>query len=119
MQVTPENVLQVHNAIKAEAEYLRGQLLGVGYSLRVGKPGLEQVSDFAASDQGFNGKIRTLLEQCQTYARILSDAADRLAKTAAGYGHSEQEIVDSFRKFSASFGEQSASPLPATSGTHS
>lgn len=113
MQVTPENVLQLHNVLRAEAKYIREQTRRLGFPIRIGKPGLDPVSEWAASDAGFNGKLDALHRQCQGYPKALDDAADQLAATAKGYGHTEEAVRDSFTAYYPRYLAMADTPAPA------
>jgi hypothetical protein len=97
MQVTPANVLQIRNALLAESQLLSDKVIQATTDAAVGEPGKDPVSQTAAG--GFNSKIKTLLDQCTAYVNALATAADDLEQTAKSYGHTEQEINDSFAKF--------------------
>jgi hypothetical protein len=97
MQVTPENVLQIRNVLKAEAVRLAAVMGANDYKLRVGPCGADPVSDDAS--RGFNAKIDRLKAQCYGYIDALDGAVKLLEQTAATYGLSEQEIEGSFRSF--------------------
>ena len=97
MQVTPENVLQIRNVLKAEANRLADVIAVNEFRLHVDLCGGDPVSRNAAD--GFNAKIKRLLDQCNGYVRALRTAAVALERAAANYGHSEEEIENSFDKF--------------------
>lgn len=97
MQVTPENVLQVRNVLKAEAVRLSDVMRVNDYKLRVDLCGGDPVS--ADASRGFNAKLDNLRAQCSGYVKALRDAVKVLEQTAATYGRSEQEIKDSFDAF--------------------
>lgn len=96
-QVTPENVLLLHNGLKAEAQYLTDQMYQHGFPTHVGRPGNDQVSKPAA--KAFNDKIRALNEQLQAYVTQLDKMAEVMALTAKGYGHTEDQLTASFKNF--------------------
>jgi len=97
MQVTPANVLQIRNALLAESQLLHDKVLAAQRQVHVGKPGNDEVSESAA--EGFNTKIKALLDQCQAYVDALAAAAGNLSQMAKSYGHTEQQINDSFKNF--------------------
>jgi len=100
-QVTPENVLALHNALAAEAKLIHGKIAVASYSAHVGKPGADEVSTTAA--EGFNAKIDSLVKQCVAYADALQASADNLARIAKNYGHTEAEINASFATFNTGY----------------
>ena len=79
-QVTPENVLLLHNGLQAEAQYLRGQTRACGFPIQVGEPGLDPVSKPAAA--AFNTKIQTLNKHLEAYIVLLKTMAEAMAQTA-------------------------------------
>jgi len=97
MQVTPANVLQIRNALLAESRLLSGKVETATSGVLVGEPGLDDVSKQAAT--AFNAKINALMTQCQGYVEALKTAAHELEQMAKSYGHTEQQINDSFAKF--------------------
>jgi hypothetical protein len=97
MQVTPANVLHIRNALLAESQLLNKKVAMATRDAAVGKPGQDPVSQTAADN--FNQKIKTLLDQCQAYVNALDEAACALERTAKSYGHTDQQIKDSFAKF--------------------
>jgi small-conductance mechanosensitive channel len=116
MQVTPENVMQLHHALAAEAQLVRAHLaLALALATAVGEPAKDPVSPGAA--RGFNAKRQALFDQCTAYVTELRSTADALAKTAHSYGHSEQEITDSFKKFNTSYQAQYTAPDAARSSS--
>ena len=106
MQVTPSNVLQIRNALLAESQLLSDKVAVASSTIQVGEPGLDEVSKSAAP--AFNNKINALLNQCQAYGNALAEAAGNLEQMAKGYGHTEQQISESFTKF------QSDNPAPSS-----
>ncbi|HWN33893.1 MAG TPA: hypothetical protein VNP03_14180 [Pseudonocardia sp.] len=111
LAVTPDNVLRVHNALKAEAVRLGNLMLAYAPMLHVGECGSDPVSGPAA-DQ-FNTKIRALVDQCTGYAKALDDAATALGRTARTYGHNEAQIAASFDAFQRSHPASPTTPAPA------
>jgi len=97
MQVTPTNVLQIRNALLAESDLLGDRINLARAQAQVGKPGQDPVSQVAAD--GFNAKIKALMDQCQAYVDALVEAAGELGQMAKSYGHTEQQIANSFKKF--------------------
>ena len=95
MQVTPANVLQVRNALRGEAQRLGDLLRAHDYTLTV-RPGTDPVSRPAA--ELFNEKM-ALRKQYQEYVNALQRAGQALEQTARAYGHSEQDIRDSFATY--------------------
>jgi hypothetical protein len=111
MQVTPANVLHIRNALLAESQLLSDKVAVATARAAVGKPGHDPVSE-TASD-GFNQKIKALMDQCQGYVNALTEAAASLEQTAKSYGHTEQQINDSFAMF------QTDHPAPTSMPTSS
>ena len=96
MQVTPENVLQVRNAIKLQADAIRDALQSVGNELVVGFCGKDPTSSDAAS--AFNPKIQEVTDIHWRHHAELSEAVVRLSQAAQEYGLTEQQIDDSFKR---------------------
>jgi hypothetical protein len=96
-QVTPENVLLLHNGLQAEAQYLHRQMRACGFPMQIGEPGLDPVSKPAA--QAFNNKIQTLNDQLEAYIAQLKTMAEVMAQTAKSYGHTEDQLTASFTNF--------------------
>jgi len=90
-------VLQIRNALLAESQLLSKRVALATKDAAVGKPGQDPVSQTAAD--GFNQKIKTLLDQCHAYVNALAEAAGNLERMAKSYGHTEQQINDSFTRF--------------------
>jgi uncharacterized protein YukE len=97
MQVTPANVLHIRNALLAESRLLTEKVAAARLQTEVRKPGQDPVSQTAA--QGFNEKINSLMTQCHAYVSALTEAAGNLEQMAKSYGHTEQQISDSFERF--------------------
>jgi hypothetical protein len=97
MRVTPENVLQLRNALAAEVDRLSASLKQREYALRVGECGKDPLSRPVAD--AFNQKIQSLVTQMQAYIRELAGARDALHQTALTYGHTEAQIGHSFDVF--------------------
>lgn len=97
VRVTPENVLQLRNALDAEVGRLKGLLLRHRRGLAVGKCGQDPLSRPAA--EIFNRKIQAHVEATTTYIDELAGARDALHQMALSYGHSEAEISHSFAVF--------------------
>jgi hypothetical protein len=114
MQVTPENVMQLHHALAAEAQLVKMHL-SQAMAVPVGEPAKDPVSPGAARD--FNAKRHGLFDQCLAYVTELQSTADALAKTAQSYGHSEQEITSSFEKFNTGYQAQYTAPDAARSSS--
>jgi uncharacterized protein YukE len=102
LQVTPENVLQVAGALRAEADYLGRELRSARRDGQVGEPGEDPVSRPAAV--AFNAKIDAMWNRVQEYVDVLSVTADRLAATARDYGHSDEAIQRAFDSVRAGYG---------------
>ncbi|WP_028937932.1 PE domain-containing protein [Pseudonocardia spinosispora] len=100
MTVTPENVLQLHNVFQSEVAALRSKTVFT-LNFKVGKAAEDPVSPRAAD--GFNTKIDSYKRRVQDYVDELDATARALADAAKRYGHSEEEIVASFRKFSPGY----------------
>lgn len=96
-QVTPENVLQIHNGVQAEVAFLADQLKLNGYPARVGIAADEAVSTMAAN--GFNAKIQGLVQEAAAYIDGLRRAGAAIKAQAIQYGHTEDEIKRSFQAF--------------------
>ncbi|HEY4006558.1 MAG TPA: hypothetical protein VGM60_15435 [Pseudonocardia sp.] len=116
-QVTPENVLLLHNGLKAEAQYLRGQMRACGFPVQIGEPGLDPVSKPAAV--AFNAKIQTLNEQLEAYIALLKTMAEAMAQTAKSYGHNEDELTASFTSYFPGYEANAIAPqrISHTRGT--
>jgi uncharacterized protein YukE len=115
MQVTPANVLQIRNALLAESQLLSDKVAVATGRATVGKPGQDPVSE-TASD-GFNQKIKALMDQCHGYVNALTEAAASLEQTAKSYGHTEQQINESFIKFQTDHPAPTSMPTsPPTPG---
>jgi hypothetical protein len=97
LRVTPENVLLIGNALQAEAILLNGRVRQARADTVVREPGRDPVSVDAVPR--FNAKITDLLTECQVYVNALAEAAAQMAQTARRYGHTEQEITDSFTRY--------------------
>ena len=97
MQVTPANVLAIRNAVAGEASRLDALLRMHDFTLTVRAPAADPVSIAAA--EGFNRQISALKQQCRTYVSALQQAGQALERTARDYGHTEQDIKDSFRAY--------------------
>lgn len=98
-QVTPENVLQIHNGVQAEVAFLADQLKLNGYPARVGVAADEAVSTMAAS--AFTAKIQGLVQEAAAYIDELRRAAAVIRAQAIRYGHTEDEIRRSFEALQA------------------
>jgi hypothetical protein len=99
LRVTPQDVLVIGNAVRAESILLIDKIYRARLETVVGEPGQDPVSLKAVPL--FNNKIHQLLTECEAYAHELAAAADELAHTARLYGHTEQEIRDSFTRYQA------------------
>lgn len=97
MRVTPENVLQIRNALLAESMLMAEKVRVARQESVVGEPGLDPVSIDLAPQ--FNTKITGLLDQWQAYVKELQTGAKNLERMAKEYGHGEQQIRDSFSRF--------------------
>jgi uncharacterized protein YukE len=106
MQVTPANVLHIRNALLAESQLLHDKVMTAQRQVHVGEPGRDDVSGQAS--EGFNPKIRGLIDQCAAYVDALAEAANNLGQTAKSYGHTEQQISESFVRF------QTDNPAPTS-----
>jgi uncharacterized protein YukE len=102
LQVTPQNVLQVAGALRAEAEYLRRELRFGRIDSAVGEPGEDPVSPRAAV--AFNAKIGAMWDRVQEYVNALDSYASRLTATARDYGHSDAAIQHAFDTIRADYG---------------
>ena len=100
MRVTPENVLQLRNAMDAEVVRLTNLLSRHQENLRVGECGTDPLSRPVADV--FNRKIQGLVDQTNAYITELSRARDALHQVAVSYGHTESDISASFGAFKAS-----------------
>ena len=99
VRVTPENVLQLRNALAAEVDRLSATLQLRERALHVGECGKDPLSRPVAD--AFNQKIQSLVTQMQAYVRELSGARDALHETALTYGHTEDQVRQSFDAFRA------------------
>lgn len=97
MQVTPENVLNIRNAIVGVAERLGTELETQARAFRVGPPGGDPISQRWAKST--NDKLPPLLDECWARVAFYKRAGDYLEQTAKRYGYTEQAIADSFKKF--------------------
>jgi hypothetical protein len=97
MKVTPENVLQLRNAMDAEVERLFDLLRRHQVNLRVGECGTDPLSRPVAD--AFNRKIQGLVDQTNAYITELSGVRDALHQVAVSYGHTESDISASFSAF--------------------
>lgn len=105
-QVTPENVLLLHNGLKAEAKFLNTQLRNFTFRAKVGKPGNDPVSEQAANV--FNAKINRLSTEVGAYIAALDEMAEAMAGIAKSYGHTEDQITASFTRFNSSYAQNAA-----------
>jgi hypothetical protein len=96
-QVTPENVLLLHNGLKAEAQYLSQRVKLREHQMHVGEPGNDPVSKPAAT--AFNAKIQALKAQLDAYVTQLNTMAEVMAQAAKSYGRTEDQITASFTNF--------------------
>lgn len=110
MQVTPENIVHVSNVLRAESDYLATRARWARNNCVVGEPGKDPVSSVAAD--GFNRKIRLLLDQCQAYCDRLGAASDDLARTAKTYGHTDDDIARSLTSIQANYGQPTTLMVP-------
>jgi hypothetical protein len=108
LQVTPENVVQVANVLRAESDYVRRHLRTARRDSHVGEPGKDPVSPWAA--KAFNTKIDAMYDRVEEYVKTLQAYADRLIKTARDYGHTDDDIKRSFDTISAGYGTTTPSP---------
>lgn len=97
MQVTPENVLQIRNALRGEAQRLGDLLRLHDYNLTVRPPGGDPVSGPAA--ELFNEKIAAVKKQCVGYINMLDEAGLTLEQNARAYRYTDHEIKDSLAAY--------------------
>lgn len=96
LQVTPQTVLQVRNGFLGEAQRLQDALRHHAANIVVGPVGGDPLSQPAANV--FNEHIKFTLAKCQAYVNQLRTQGDKLSQTARSYGHTEQEIKQSFER---------------------
>lgn len=99
LRITPANVMQVRNALLAESQLMRDQvaMMKMNVGMGVGRPGLDRVSERAEPE--FNAKIGAMLEQWAAYVDALKAGAEELGQMARRYGHTEDQLAASFRRF--------------------
>jgi hypothetical protein len=102
-QVTPENVMLLHNGLKSEALYI-GDQIATHLAVHVGEPGKDLVSPQAS--KAFNYKIDKLRAELLSYVDLLHSIADDMARAARSYGHTETEIAASFAEFYRGYPQQ-------------
>ncbi len=117
MQVTPENVVQVANVLRAEADYLREHLGAARRNSHVGEPGEDPVSPRAA--KAFNAKIGAMYDRVDEYVDTLQSYADRLTATARDYGNTDEAIRRSFDTIRTGYGSTIPKPPLMTPPAHS
>lgn len=98
-QVNRDNVLQVRNSIRLQADQIRDSLQTAQFSWRVEKCGGDPIS--ADATIAFNRKINEVLAVHWSHHKELIDAADRLNEVALTYGYTEAQIADSWSRFQA------------------
>jgi hypothetical protein len=95
VQVTPENVLEVRNALLSEAENL---MMFAATDLAMSKPvghcGGDPIS--LQASEAFSQRIGALTQHCIDYAVELKKAGESLDGIARRYGYTESEIHASF-----------------------
>jgi hypothetical protein len=109
-QITPDNVIQIHHAVAAEARLV---LAEVGLAQRdavVGVAAKDPVSQ-PASEQ-FNAKINPVVQQSRAYGNALQAVADQLQATITSYGHTEDEITSTFGQYSSDYQKKYSLPDP-------
>lgn len=99
LQVTPDNVLQMHHGLAAVVARLSDEISLNGRLVEVGVAADESVSKMAA--QAFTTKIRNLVRYLVAYRDSLQDGVNELKALAVRYGHTEQDIRRSFDGFQA------------------
>ena len=97
IQVTPENVLRLRNALDAEVLRLKALVQRHQRDLRVGECGQDPLSRPAA--EVFNRTIAAHLRATTDYIEQLSGARDACHQMAISYGRCEAEISQSFAAF--------------------
>jgi hypothetical protein len=98
MQVTPETVLQIRNVILGAAQRLQNAFRREARNVQVGPPGGDPISGTWANVTN-KDKIPPLLAEFRSHADAFDQVGEKLRQTALCYGHTEQEIEDSFKKF--------------------
>lgn len=98
-QVNRDNVLHVRNVIKRQADQVQDALQNARWDARVGRCGGDPISEDASL--AFNRKISELLAVHWAHHAELSEAVDRLTRTAHSYGYTEAQVTDSFTRFRA------------------
>lgn len=96
MTVTPENVQQLYNVFQTEASVLKNSMTRT-FNFKVGKAAEDPVSPRAAA--GFNAKLDVYQQRVNGFIRELEETAKALADAAKSYGHTEEQIQGSFKKF--------------------
>lgn len=97
LQVNPDNVVSVHKVFRDHARALDDCLTELSQSVRIGLCGLDPISEDAASDRSFGGKVQELLTVHRAHQRELVVSAEHLRRVAANYGFTESEIEKSLR----------------------
>ena len=97
IQVTPENVLRLRNALHAEVVRFTTLLRRHQRDLHVGECGQDPLSRPAA--EVFNRTIAAHVQATTDYIDQLTGARDACHQMATSYGHSEAEISQSFTAF--------------------
>lgn len=90
-QVTPENVLAVHAALRTQADELRQILRDAQYSVQIGRCGGDPISADAAT--AFNAKLTDVLAVHWAHQREIDKAASALRQIARDYGHTDEAIA--------------------------
>lgn len=90
-QVNPDNVLEVHAALRAQADELEYVLTEAQYTVQIGRCGGDPVS--ADAEIAFNAKITDMLAVHWAHQREIAEAAGLLRRTALDYGHTDEEIA--------------------------
>ena len=97
MQVTPENVLRLRNALTAEADRVYHDLRRAEQDLHVGACGTDPLSQPVADIM--NAKIQGHMRDAFAYVQTLRDGAEDLHQMARAYGHTEAVIQASFAHY--------------------
>lgn len=108
--ITPDNVIQIHHALAAEATRVLKEAVLAEHTAVVGVAAKDPVSQ-PASEQ-FNAKINPLLQQSMAYGKALQAVADHLQATISSYGHTEDEITSTFGQYNSDYQKKYSLPDP-------
>lgn len=99
LQVNSDNILQVRNAYLAQQLALAQALRNTRNSQAMVLPGQDPISiDFAPF---FDRKIGLIVDRVRSHVEELREATRRLSEAAREYGHTEEQVEQSFKDFQA------------------